>query len=100
MSMMEKFNEYKKATFEKFDEARDAYKKAMDSAADEFVENFVSLVENASSEEFIDFVFRNNELSEKAKHMAIAIRLEHYANSDDEKPNERKRERIVIIGME
>lgn len=107
MSLLEKFNEHKKAMYAKFDKAHEACAKAMDEASEEFLDNFKSLVANASEDEFMEFVFNSgDELDEVDKIAAIAARLEAKrdnekaeANDADEKPKRPDGPGVVIIGL-
>lgn len=55
-TMLEKFNEYKKALDRKVDILKEECQRAIDAAGEEFLNNYKSLVKNASEDEFIKFI--------------------------------------------
>lgn len=103
MSLLEKFNERKKAMYAKFDEARETCEKAIDAAGHEFLEDFKSLVASASEEEFYEFICKSNgDLDEIEIMAAITARLEaakEKKNADEEKPKKHDGHGVVIIGL-
>lgn len=77
MSMLEKFNEHKKAMHAKFDETHETFVKAMDEASNEFLDKFKSLVASASEDEFRKFIYENNDvLNDEDIMAAIVFRIE------------------------
>ena len=97
MSMLKKFNEYKKAMHDKLDAAEEVFRNASDEAVSEFMENFRSLVVNAPEQEFCDFVFHNkDELDEMDAMAAVAMRLEARA----ERKAEGKTVNVVVVGID
>lgn len=105
MSMLEMFKEHKKAMHAKFDKATEVYNKAMDDASQEFLDNFKSLVANASEEEFMEFLFRSgDELDEIDKIAAMAARVEAQRDKAekeeaDEKPKRHDGPGVVIVNL-
>lgn len=95
MTMLEKFKEHKKVMHAKFDKAHEICEKSMDEAGHEFIENFKSLVANASEEEFYDFLFKSGDALDDVDRMAaIAARTQHRLGiTEDEGPD------VVIIGI-
>lgn len=105
MSLLEKFNERKKAMYAKFDEVRETCEKAIDAAGHEFLEDFKSLVVSASEEEFMEFLFKSgDEVDEIEKIAAITARVEAQrdkaeAEKANDKPKDGKGHPVVIIGL-
>lgn len=103
MTLLEKFNERKKAMYAKFDEAREACEAAIDAAGHEFLEDFKSLVVSASEEEFYELICKNNgELDEIEILAAMTARLEGRKDAEEQeeaKPKKGDGPGIFIIGL-
>lgn len=77
MSMLKKFNEHKKAMHEKLDKIAEEHAKEVEKIGNEFLEEFKSLVSEASEEEFVEFLHdKENGLDEMDKIAAMTMRLE------------------------